>query len=245
MKAHREQVRNFVPMFLADWEEVLFMHFAVPPDVLQPEVPFELDLFRGSAYVSVVAFTQRRMRLGFGGRLGAALVASLADHEFCNLRTYVRCGDGTPAIHFVAEWIPNALAAWVGPRTYGLSYRLAQVRYGADGGSARQGAAAFEYRVEHELKPPPLTVAEPGTPDHFLLERYTALTHRRRVGRRFEVSHEPWSQRAARVRIVQSSLLRAAVGWWRHAQFVGANYSPGVREVGISAPRWHRARQLL
>ena len=55
------------PLFLADWTDVLFVHFAVDPAVLQPHVPFDLDLFRGRAYVSLVAFTQRNLRPRVGG----------------------------------------------------------------------------------------------------------------------------------------------------------------------------------
>ena len=45
------------PLLVADWERALFMHFEVPREVLQRHVPFELDLFEGRAFVSLVAVT--------------------------------------------------------------------------------------------------------------------------------------------------------------------------------------------
>src|ERR1700720_156490 len=61
------------PLFVADWDDVLFLHFEVHPRDLQSAVPFELDLRDGRAYLSLVAFTQRRLRPAFGGRLARSL----------------------------------------------------------------------------------------------------------------------------------------------------------------------------
>ena len=52
----------FRAVFIADWVDATFVHYAVPPERLQPFVPFELDTFGGAAYLSLVAFTQRRLR---------------------------------------------------------------------------------------------------------------------------------------------------------------------------------------
>src|SRR5687767_4543762 len=136
------------PLFLADWTDVLFVHFAVDPAVLQPHVPFALDLFRGRAYVSLVAFTQRNLRPRIGGRLAALLARPLATHEFLNVRTYVRCGRER-GIYFLAEWIPNRSAVLVGPSMYWLPYRLARMHYrsdtrpGANGGVGVDGRQRF------------------------------------------------------------------------------------------------------
>src|SRR5256885_10818346 len=80
------------PLFIADWDRVLMMHYEVDPLRLQRAVPFELDLHEGRAFVSVVAFTLRGMRPRIGGRLSAWLMRPIATHEFLNVRTYVRHG---------------------------------------------------------------------------------------------------------------------------------------------------------
>src|SRR5581483_402315 len=61
------------PLLYADWLRVVFVHFEVEAGVLQRAVPFELDLFEGRAFVSLVAFTMRGMRPRIGGKLGAWL----------------------------------------------------------------------------------------------------------------------------------------------------------------------------
>src|SRR6266480_2967060 len=76
-------------LFVADWMDAVFIHFAVDAERLQRAVPLELDRHDGRAFVSVVAFTQRNLRPRLGGRLTGLLTAPLASHEFLNVRTYV------------------------------------------------------------------------------------------------------------------------------------------------------------
>src|SRR5947208_3021713 len=78
------------PIFRSDWLRSLFIHYEVEPAALQPQVPFELDLFGGRAYVSLVAFTMARLRPAIGGRMTAWAVSPIATHPFLNVRTYVR-----------------------------------------------------------------------------------------------------------------------------------------------------------
>src|SRR3954466_8875170 len=77
------------PMFYARWDRAVFIHYAADPATLQREVPFELDLRDGRAFVSLVAFTLVRMRPRIGGRIGEWLLKPIATHEFLNVRTYV------------------------------------------------------------------------------------------------------------------------------------------------------------
>ncbi len=56
----------FDPLFLGDWVTAVFIHYAVDAGVLQQEVPFELDLFEGRAFVSLVAFSMREPTSGTG-----------------------------------------------------------------------------------------------------------------------------------------------------------------------------------
>src|SRR4051812_43402987 len=66
-----------------------------------------------------------------GGRWMKLSTAPLAGHDSLNVRTYVRHG-GVRGIYFLAEWIPNRLAVLIGPRMYGLPYRLGRLRYQND-----------------------------------------------------------------------------------------------------------------
>ena len=230
-RARTQSQSSFRPALIADWVDAVFIHFALSPAELQPHVPFELDTRDGVAYVSLVAFTQSRLRPTMGGRLGEMLVAPLAHHEFFNVRTYVRHGDDR-GIFFMAEWIPNRVAAFIGPRTYGLPYRLGRLKYH---GMRREVAAAGR-RLTLEASPCG-TRPNPAF-DEFLLEQYTAFTCHERVIRRFDVEHVPWPQRRRiDVDLIDTSLLTLSGEWLDHAQFAAAHHSPGVRDVVIGPAR--------
>ena len=79
------------PMFICRWVDVVFLHYEVAPDALRGLIPFELDLFRGSAYVSAVAFTLRGMRPTIGGLLGGHYSRGFDEVWMGRPRTIRRC----------------------------------------------------------------------------------------------------------------------------------------------------------
>jgi uncharacterized protein len=136
---------------LADWEEPVFFHFRIKPELLQPFVPYELDLFDGYAYVSLVAFTMKRMRPAIGGWISELPFLPFRNQRFLNVRTYVK-HEGKPGIHFIAEWISHWLCSKFGPLTYGLPYRFGRHDFQRNGDSLNgvvespSGDLAFRYR---------------------------------------------------------------------------------------------------
>lgn len=225
------------PLFLADWCEMFFIHIEADAEKLQSHVPFPLDLFDGRAYVSLVAFTQKHLRPAFGGRLAAALMAPLAEHEFLNLRTYVRVGDRL-GIYFLSEWIPNRLAELIGPRVYGLPYHLARVRYRNTIHSCTGTVQDPRSILQYDATPGGSTErAAVGQIEQFLLERYSAFTHHRGIIRRFDVEHTPWTFSPATVSAFMPDLLTHTLPWIDACRIVSAQFSTGVRDVKIGRPQ--------
>lgn len=236
----RMQAAEPTPLLRSDWTRALFMHYEMDPAALAPLVPFDLDLREGKAYVSLVAFSMRRMRPHFGGVVTQLLSRPLANHAFLNVRTYVM-RDGEPGIFFLAEWLPNALSVWLGPRAFGLPYRLGRLSYqhehelGRLSGDVEAGAAHLRYSATVD-RAAAYQPCEAGSLDEFLLERYTAYTERGGVYRRFRIWHEPWPAAPANVAIHDAGLLDQT-GIWRHAaRCIGGHYSPGVSEVELGRP---------
>jgi uncharacterized protein YqjF (DUF2071 family) len=238
----------FEPLFVADWDRAAFLHFSVDPGLLQPWVPFPLDCREDRAWVSLVAFTLSGMRLRAAGRAGRLLCAPIGTHVFLNVRTYVRVG-GEPGIHFLAEWLPNRLAVILGPRLFGLPYRLGRLdyRHGRKPGSSISGEVTgaggghLHYRAELPADAP-FMACEPGTLDEFLLERYTAFVAWQ-GGRRgfFRVWHRPWPQVRIEPEIADRSLLLECPGgpdWAPGATFALAHFSPGSEEVSMGRPHF-------
>lgn len=222
------------PLFLAGWRRTLFIHYEVPAGALQPLVPYPLDLRGGKAYVSLVAFTLTRLRLSAGG-------PAFASHGFLNLRTYLP-GNG---IYFLAEWLPHPLCVFLGPRLYGLPYRLGSLDYhhGHETGQLHGQVQGVDGLLDYEASIGPdarFCPCEGGGLDEFLLERYVALTRRGRTHRYFRVWHPAWPQVPANVTVLHDSLLASTGPWFREARRAGANYSPGFPEVWMGRPRRRR-----
>jgi uncharacterized protein YqjF (DUF2071 family) len=228
------------PMFYARWDRAVFIHYETDPATLQADIPFELDLRDGRAFVSVVAFTLVKMRPRLGGRLGEWLLKPIATHEFLNIRTYVR-HRGEPGIYFLAEWLSNRLSVHLGPRSFGLPYRYGSITYdhARDGATIRGAVAGRAGQLSYagEVCGKNYEPADAESLEQFLMERYTAFTQHRKRSRFFRVWHLPWPQASARCDVGEASLIASTGAWWHNAEFVGANYSPGV---GVWMGRPHR-----
>lgn len=229
------------PLFLADWIRPVFIHCEVPAAELQSAVPFEIELFDGKAYVSLVAFTMQRMRPSFGGRLGAWLFKPIARNDYLNVRTYVR-HQNEPGIYFLAEWMNNRFSVRLGPWTFGLPYRFGTLNYqsnhktGVMSGVVREtpGEPSFTYHAKSaELE---FTPCPAGSLDEFLLERYTAFTAHRAKRRFFRIWHPPWLQQRIQISKINTGLLNQVWPWLGQAIPACGNYSPGAQNVWMGRP---------
>lgn len=230
--------------FVADWKRVVMFHFAVDPDMIQLEIPLPLDLLDGRAVVSLVAFRMERMRFEWGGRATSWFTAPIASHHFLNLRTYVISAVG-PAIFFQREWLDNQLAVAVGPHTFGLPYRAARISYLQNQetfpsqttfrGEVRAHQGTFTYRARGSgIR----KVAEPGSDDEFLLERYTATCADRGILRHFQVWHPAWQvRRLSDCEFPDTSLIgHSSRPWWTQAEFLGGHDCGDLSDVWMGRP---------
>ena len=232
------------PLFYADWERALFIHYEVAAEALQRWVPYPLDLYEGRAFVSLVAFTMRGMRPRIAGKLGAKLFAPIGSHDFLNVRTYVKHGEEA-GIYFIREWLPNRIAVCLGPGVFGLPYRYGKLNYehrheeGCLSGEISEGGGKLAYRVN--LKNQDFSSAVTDELGGFLLERYTAYTHGCGMRRFFRVWHEPWQQTEVDMEINENTLIARAPGgeeWAVDARLAGANYTPGAKDVWMGRPHF-------
>jgi len=225
-------------VFLADWTGLTFLHFEVDPNRLQEVVPFPLDRFEGRVFVSLVAFTMRRFRPAFGGRLTSWMTAPLATQRFLNLRTYV-CGPHGPGIFFMHEWLDHPLAVRLGPSTFGLPYRRGNLSYqnnqdAVSGTIVAEGMEGIFSGVPGNEE----TTALPGSREEFLQERYLAYTAAGLCPLAFRVWHEPWRCRSLTLgSLTMGGFLESLrQPWTRNLRFAGAACSEGVSDVWMGRP---------
>jgi uncharacterized protein YqjF (DUF2071 family) len=235
------------PLLFVDWEQVVFLHFKIPPEVLCTHIPtpFQLELWRGEAWLSVVALTMRRFRPGRRHSF-AGLACGLRCQRFLNFRTYVSTG-GESGAYFLHGWLsrPWGLSWPSGLR--GFPYALADLTYEGmeDIGrldsrvSAFGGHAAFAFRLSSKGGESKSAERNAGdVPSEFLLERYSGFFVRRGQPHVFRTWHPPWLQVDARAEILDTTLIGNQFPWFREAKFAGAHYAQGFKDVWLG--RLHR-----
>jgi uncharacterized protein len=225
------------PFLFAAWERVLFLHFAIAPDLLRPFIvpPLELDLYDGKAYVSLVAVTMRKFRpvrpLPFAWAFGL-----LSRQQFLNVRTYVHHRD-EPGALFLWGWLSKPLPLAL--PTFDLPCAFANIDYhhafesGRLRGEVNARARQFSYRatIHSQSKFEPCNF---GSLAEFTMERYSGFFYRGgNRGRIFRAWHPAWLQTGVDATIKDEGLLTKKFNWFKEAKFVGANFAPGFNQVSL------------
>ncbi len=190
------------------WRSLLFMHWEVPVATMRSLVPrqLDLDLWDGKAYLGIVPFEMEGIRPWWWPES-----CSLKFLE-TNLRTYVVC-NGKPGIYFFSLEANSRLAVYGARTGWSLPYYYAtasikksdeQIEYGSvrpHGGPTHP----VRYQVGQELGP-----SEPGSLEHFLLERYFLFVVRRGRVLAGQVHHTPYPAFEAKITSVNVGLMAAA-----------------------------------
>ncbi len=186
------------------WHDLLFAHWPVPRDAVEPHIPpgLELETWDGWAWIGVVPFYMTHVT----GR-GLPAAPWLSAFEELNVRTYVRRGD-KPGVWFfsldAARW-PAVVAA---RRLFHLPYFHARFRYQSDGDAVvyqceRRGARTSGARFTGTYGPQgPVGEVPAGGIEDWLVERY-CLYAAAPDGTIYcgDVHHEKWPLQPARADI--------------------------------------------
>jgi uncharacterized protein YqjF (DUF2071 family) len=176
------------------WHHLLFAHWPVPADTLRPLLPpgLELDTYQGQAWVGVVPFNIRPLRL----RFLPEWPVPTAFLEL-NVRTYVTA-EGKPGVWFFSLDASDRLAVEAARVSYGLPYFFAGMTMRLDAGNVvydsrrrdkRTGPGEFSsrYRPIDDVYQ-----AADGSLDHWLTERYCLYTLMHKRLYRANIHHWPW-----------------------------------------------------
>lgn len=179
-------------MFQA-WRQLLFLHWVVEPDSLAKTLPegVHLDLFEGEAFLGIVPFLMCDVR-----PRGLPAVPGLSNFLELNVRIYVHDDDGNPGVWFYSLDANSRVACATARTLFKLPYHYAKMRakvgstvdYEALRSNCGE-AARYQYAARGESR-----IAEPGSLEFFLLERYLLFSFHEKKRRLFRghVHHEPY-----------------------------------------------------
>ncbi len=212
------------------WRDVAFFHYRVSPGIIEHTLPngVELDCYDGSAWLSVVPFRLTHVHLrGIPVLPGFNIVPEI------NLRTYVRVR-GRPGIWFYSLDATNAIVVEAARIVTALPYFRARVEtsecdgtieFKSERSDRRSVAGRFkaQYRSSAQTR-----LAEPGSIEAFLHERYRFYSVRGRSVLTAEVRHEPWALQKLKFEIAENTL-GATIGYALPPKPAIATFGRGVR----------------
>jgi len=207
--AHRPWPRPRTPCIMTQqWHDLLFMHWPIPASILEPLIPKNLmiDHFGGSAWIGIVPFRMSNIRLK-----GLPAMPGISAFPELNVRTYVT--DGVkPGVWFFSLDATNLLAVAIARAWYHLPYFYAEM-------SIKKLENKFSYksqrktfkaiRPEFSLEYGPTGdsfLAQKGSIDYWLTERYCLYAARPNDLYRGEIDHAPWQLQRACAKILTNTL---------------------------------------
>lgn len=180
------------------WENLLFLHWAIEPDLIRRTLPpgLHADTFDGHGWLGIVPFAMRGVRPA-----GLPSVGPISNFLELNVRTYVHDERGVPGVWFYSLDCSQPIAVIIAQAFFGLPYRQAKMRATftsvVDYRSTRRGTRD---EARYVWKPNgPAKMANPGTLEFFLLERYHLYSIRGGQLLRGTVAHAPYRFREAQV----------------------------------------------
>src|SRR5947209_14428592 len=177
------------------WHDLLFAHWALPPEQVRPLIPrqLELDTFEGKAWVGVIPFWMSGVR--FRGMPPIPTASTLPE---LNVRTYVRAPQEPtkPGVHFFSLDAASVLAVLGARAGAGLPYFWADMHAEAAGEEIR-------YRSVRRQQPRPAELVARYYPtgpvsrtksdlERFVTERYCLYVVRSGRTHRIQIHHLPW-----------------------------------------------------
>jgi uncharacterized protein YqjF (DUF2071 family) len=171
--------------YYQEWNNVLFLHWAFPPDLLKSFLPKDLplDTFEGKAYISLVAFTMQKIRLR-----NLPSMRFISDFHEINLRTYVN-QNNKEGVFFLNIEAEKLLSVFVSKTLSGLPYEKSDMQRSANWYSSRNEKRDFMLQCKFEVK----EALESKTKlDTWLTERYCLYLNPTENVQRYDIHHPEW-----------------------------------------------------
>src|SRR6266550_1311820 len=191
------------------WNDLLFAHWPLPPEVLRQRVPAALDLdtFDGQGWIAVTPFHMTGVR-----PRGVPDIPGFSKFPELNVRTYVTC-QGRAGVYFFSLDAAS-LSAVLGARSfYRLPYFYSNmkvqvnedVHYDCNRRVSPQARFRARYRPVSAVR-----IREKGTLENWLTERYCLYTASGEQVFRADIHHVPWPLQDAEADIEVNTMARAA-----------------------------------
>ena len=215
------------------WRDLLFVHWRLPRKTLRKVIPPELELddYQGETFVGIVPFKMRNIRSSWmPKRSGLNFLET-------NLRTYVLYNQ-RPGVYFLSLEASSLLAVKVARWVWQLPYHHATMSHHQSGQVLRYESRRKKTKTHFMASFRPGTTlgpSQPGSLEHFLLERYLLFSKRNTEILEGRVYHAPYPAYHAEVDELSEELFSVADLPATRAPPDLVHFSPGVN-VSVYGP---------
>lgn len=171
--------------FYQEWNRAVFLHWQVDETELRKFVPqeIEIDLFKGQAWVSLVAFTMENIRPRY-----LPSFPPISNFDEINIRTYVRYKE-KPGVFFLSIEGGTSLSCKISKAISELPYRYSKIRRATGQYIAKNtefnDSFDIDYKIGEQLK-------NKTELDLWLTERYALFQNTDKAINEFEIHHIEW-----------------------------------------------------
>ncbi len=204
-----------------EWNHVIFLHWQVTVEQLHQLIPpgLEVDLYKGTPWVSLVAFRLENVR----PRMLPSF-SPVSNSDEINIRTYVKY-KGKPGIFFLSMELGKKITNVITKTFTGLPYRHSDINITENSYHSNHLESGDSLDIEFQVKSRKFEKSEL---EKWLTERYTLFQDEDENSlMEFEVHHYEWPLH--NVQIEKQVVNYEQFAHMLKMQPLYAHYSPGVK----------------
>lgn len=208
------------------WEHLILSTYQVDSKILEPYLPqnTEIDLHKGKALISIVAFTFSKVRF-FGIK-----VPFHQNFGQINFRFYVKSKiDGRKGVVFIKEFAPKPLIALTANLFYNEPYYYKNVQFKINKGNNKINLTYKHKKINLTVHSTLETKSlKPNTLEYFVTERYVAFikSHKRKT-LQYKINHKPWKLYKSSNIDIDHNILKLLPPIFKHAKYISSCFVDG------------------
>lgn len=171
--------------FYQEWNNAIFLHWAVDLKMLQKFVPkeLEIDLIDGKAWVSLVAFTMEKIR-----PKNLPAFSPISNFHEINIRTYVK-SRGKTGVYFLSIEGSKNISCKIAKGLSELPYRFSSIRRTQNTYESSNNTFNDILRINYRIG---AEKSNKNEIDKWLTERYALFQDTAHSINEFEIHHLEW-----------------------------------------------------
>jgi uncharacterized protein len=214
--------------YYQEWHNVIFAHWKVDEVVLKKLIPkgLYLDLFSGEAWISLVAFTLKKMRPHY-----LPAFPAFSDFHEINMRTYV-VRHNKPGIYFLSLEAQKTFSALLARLITGLNYYKSDISHGPDFHESENRKRLFYLKTRYNQG---IDVSAKTDLDRWLTDRFTLFHELSGDIFSHDIHHRDWPLKTLKIETFEIN--------YRFVDLLISNYADLYHySDGVQVPTWGKVK---